>query len=107
VSPKSGHDALCRDHGDLTLIFSSIARSLASRPARFQKNPNCDINKKVIAKASSPVGAHFCRDRRRGWHPAICTGRCSQIDLFGNGQGIVDFYSEMPHCAFQPIACGQ
>jgi branched-chain amino acid transport system substrate-binding protein len=37
VSPKSAHDALCGDHDDLTFIFASIARSLASQPARFQK----------------------------------------------------------------------
>jgi hypothetical protein len=27
--------------------------------------------------------------------------RRSQIDLFGNSQGVVDLYSKVPHCAFQ------
>jgi hypothetical protein len=28
-------------------------------------------------------------------------GSRSQIDLFGNSQGVVDLYSKVPHCAFQ------
>jgi hypothetical protein len=28
-------------------------------------------------------------------------GRRSQIDLFGNSQGVVDLYSKVPHRAFQ------
>ena len=33
-------------------------------------------------------------------------GRRSQIDLFGNSQGVVDLYSKVPHCAF-PTSCAQ
>jgi hypothetical protein len=33
--------------------------------------------------------------------------RRSQINLFCNSQGIVNLYSKIPHCAFQPIACRQ
>ena len=28
-------------------------------------------------------------------------GSRSQIDLFGNSQGVIDLYSKVPHCAFQ------
>jgi hypothetical protein len=32
--------------------------------------------------------------------------RRSQINLFGNSQGIVNLYSKIPHCAFQLLPAG-